>query len=483
MAKSKKQLETEAQQEINRKQERLRKRERDQHRTLYVGVGIGVGLALLFLVFGIVYELVIRPNSTVATVGSDKIVAQDFWKRARLEQSSLQNALLFYQEREQQFGNQGIFTQQINQIQSTLASPFSLGQQTVDQMVQDILVQREAEKRGITVTDAEVEEELRAQVANNQGLVTQAQATATLEAWANATATAALWTPTPAATATLTTSAALSDTARLSDTTALTDSAAITVSPALTPAATPEPLPTPAIISDTAFTTGLEALAANVKTSSGMSLDEYRRVIRNRLLADKVSEAIGAELVPDTQAEVRASHILIRPIDPTPTATAVPEGQPAPEPTPTATPLPAGAPTPTATPAPRTRAEALAIAKDVRKQLDNGGDFAALAAQYSDDTSNKDQGGELGWFARNAMVEPFASTAFSLPVGSISDPISTTFGYHIINVEEKDPARPVDPNTLSQQRSQAFQTWLQEQVAAANVLRNDVAGNLPRELQ
>ncbi len=460
-------------QELNRKQERLRKREREQHRTLYIGVGIGVGLALLFLVLGILYQTVVRPNSAVATVGKEKIIASAFGKRARLEQSNLQNALAFYQQREQQFGNQGIFTQQINQIQSTLASPFTLGQQTIDQMVQDILVKREAETRGITVTDAEVDEELRAQVANSQGLVTGAQATATLEAWASATSEAALWTPTatPEATATL------------SATASVTGSAAITVSPTLTPTATAEPLPTPAIISDTAFTTGLEELTTSIMTNSGMTMDEYREVVRNRLLADKLTELIGAESVSDTQEEVRASHILIRPIEPTPTATAVPEGQPTPEPTPTATPLPAGAPTPTATPAPRTREEALAIAADVRKQLDNGGDFAALAAKYSDDTGSAAQGGELGWFAQDAMVEPFASVAFSLPVGSISEPISTTFGYHIINVEEKDPARPVDPNTLSQERSQAFQTWLQAQVAAADVVRNDVAGSLPPELQ
>ena len=465
MAKGTKVAETELEREINRKQERLRKREREQHRTLYIGVGIGLGLALLFLVIGIVYALFIQPNATVASVGDDKIVAKDFQKRARLEKSDLENALQFYLLREQQFGNQGIFTQQINQIQSTLASPFTLGQQTVDQMVQDILVQREAEKRGISVTDAEVDDDLRAQVANSQGLVTGPQATATVEAWANATATALLWTPTPAATP------------------AITASEAVTVSAALTPTSTPEPLPTPAVISDTTFTTGLEELATSVKTASGMSMDEYREVVRNRLLAEKLSEVIGSESVADTQEEVRASHILIRPIEPTPTATAVPEGQPTPEPTPTATPLPAGAPTPTATPALRTREEALVIAEDVRTQLDSGGDFAALAAQYSDDTGSAEQGGDLGWFGRTDMVAPFASAAFSLPVGAISDPISTTFGYHIIKVEEKDPARPVDENTLSQERSQAFQTWLQEQTDAADVQRMDIAGNLPSQLQ
>ncbi len=119
----------------------------------------------------------------------------------------------------------------------------------------------------------------------------------------------------------------------------------------------------------------------------------------------------------------------------------------------------------------------------MRTQLDNGGDFAALAAQYSEDTGSAAQGGDLGWFGRNDMVEPFASTAFSLPVGSISEPISTTFGYHIIQVNERDPARPIDPSTLTQERNQAFQTWLQAQTAAADVQREDIAGNLPSTMR
>lgn len=125
----------------------------------------------------------------------------------------------------------------------------------------------------------------------------------------------------------------------------------------------------------------------------------------------------------------------------------------------------------------------MALAADLRQQLAGGADFAALAEEFSDDTGSGAQGGELGWFGRGAMVAPFEEAAFSLPVGEVSEPISTTFGVHLIEVEETDAEHPKQEGVLEQQRAEAFQTWLQEQVAAANVVRNDVAGNLPSELQ
>jgi parvulin-like peptidyl-prolyl isomerase len=214
-----------------------------------------------------------------------------------------------------------------------------------------------------------------------------------------------------------------------------------------------------------------------------MTLAEYRDIIRVRLLSEKLAEAIGEEQVAATSEQVHARHILLREITPTPEPTPVPEGEPTPVPTPTAAPLPEGAPTPTPTPAPRTRDEALALAEELRGRLEQGEEFAALAEEYSDDTGSAVQGGDLGWFAQGMMVEQFDEAAFSLPVGEISEPISTTFGIHLIEVLERDPERAKDAAQLQQERAQAFGTWLQEQVAALQVERGDVVANLPRQLQ
>ncbi len=68
-----------------------------------------------------------------------------------------------------------------------------------------------------------------------------------------------------------------------------------------------------------------------------------------------------------------------------------------------------------------------------------GGDFAALAKQYSDDASNKDMGGDLGFFAAGRMVPAFDAAVFAMQPGEISGPIETEFGYHLIKLEEVKP--------------------------------------------
>lgn len=84
-----------------------------------------------------------------------------------------------------------------------------------------------------------------------------------------------------------------------------------------------------------------------------------------------------------------------------------------------------------------TEEEALAKAQALRKQLVAGADFATLAKAESDDTGSGAVGGSLGTFPHGQMVPEFDKAAFSLPVGQISEPVRSQFGYHIIKVEEK----------------------------------------------
>lgn len=93
----------------------------------------------------------------------------------------------------------------------------------------------------------------------------------------------------------------------------------------------------------------------------------------------------------------------------------------------------------------------LATAQDIKRQLDGGADFAALAATYSLDTSNKASGGNLGWFSRGQMVSEFETAAFALEAGKTSDPVKTSYGYHIIRVLEHKQAHTA---TLAEVRDQ-----------------------------
>jgi peptidyl-prolyl cis-trans isomerase C len=78
--------------------------------------------------------------------------------------------------------------------------------------------------------------------------------------------------------------------------------------------------------------------------------------------------------------------------------------------------------------------EALAKAQEIRKKILAGEDFAALAKAESDDAVTGAKGGDLGVFKHGQMVPEFEQAAFTLPVGQVSEPVKTKFGYHLIQV-------------------------------------------------
>jgi peptidyl-prolyl cis-trans isomerase C len=79
--------------------------------------------------------------------------------------------------------------------------------------------------------------------------------------------------------------------------------------------------------------------------------------------------------------------------------------------------------------------------REIKKRLDGGEDFAAVAQTSSEDPGSKDKGGELGFFPRGQMVPEFEKAAFALRTGEVSGPIKTAFGYHIIKVEDRKEAK------------------------------------------
>lgn len=103
-------------------------------------------------------------------------------------------------------------------------------------------------------------------------------------------------------------------------------------------------------------------------------------------------------------------------------------------------------------------------AKKVIADLKKGGDFAALAKQYSKDPGAA-QGGDLGWFKKDEMVPAFSAAAFALKPGEVSDkPVKTEFGWHVIKVEE---TRQAPPPSFEQARDGLRQKMIQEGVQKA----------------
>lgn len=82
-------------------------------------------------------------------------------------------------------------------------------------------------------------------------------------------------------------------------------------------------------------------------------------------------------------------------------------------------------------------------AKQVKRKLDKGEDFAKLAKKYSKDTSNAKDGGKLGYFSVDKMVPEFEDAAFNMDAGEVSEPVKTQYGYHIIKVTDKREKKQV----------------------------------------
>ncbi|WLG16866.1 peptidylprolyl isomerase [Bacillus cereus] len=84
------------------------------------------------------------------------------------------------------------------------------------------------------------------------------------------------------------------------------------------------------------------------------------------------------------------------------------------------------------------------LAKEIKEKLNSGEEFAALAKQYSDDSGSKEKGGELGEFGSGEMDSKFEEAAYKLEIGQVSDPVKSSYGYHIIKLIEKRELKSFD---------------------------------------
>jgi peptidyl-prolyl cis-trans isomerase C len=116
-------------------------------------------------------------------------------------------------------------------------------------------------------------------------------------------------------------------------------------------------------------------------------------------------------------------------------------------------------------------------AKAVKAELDGGKPFEVVAMEKTTDPSGKQNGGDLGFFAKGMMVPEFEAVAFTLEPGKVSDPVQSQFGWHVIKLEEKRMSAPPSIEQLQQQLGQQVMFKAFDESVAA--LKKDLKLDIP----
>jgi parvulin-like peptidyl-prolyl isomerase len=383
-----------------------------------IGTIIVVVLIVGVIAYGILAQTVLKDRQPVAVVNGKNITSKTFQNLARYNRYSLIRNAQQTAQFMQMFGSdpstQGSFISQLQQIKAQI-EPNNVGQSTLDELVDNELIREEAAKRGITVTSQDVDKALGEALGYYPG--GSPTPSPTVE-------------PLPTSTLSPLQITLIPPTATLSPTVTAVSPTIETPTPSATPILTPTATPTP-YTEDGYKKVKTETLDDLMKTY-GVDEATIRFVIESALYRDRLMEVITKDL-PHTQDEVWARHILVKD-----------EQQ----------------------------------AKDILAKLSAGEDWTKLAAEFSTDSSNKDNGGDLGWFERGRMVPEFENVVFGLAVGEVvSQPVKTNFGYHIIQSLGHEE-RPIDSRTYQQKRQLSFQDWLKKAQEGAQIDKKDIWINL-----
>jgi peptidyl-prolyl cis-trans isomerase D len=410
-------------------------RERRQNRWIVFGASIVLLAVVALIGYGVLDQTVLQYNKPVIKVGEDVVTVREFQKQVSYARGQKIMQYNFYSQIAQYYSTDQ-FAETITSLQSDLDSPTAVGSEVIQTLTDDLLIRQEAARLGITVTSQEVEQKMMEMYEyypngtptpsltptayttptyNPTQLyfaATRPVPTATETATPEFTATVDL-TPTATLEPTATFTATVEATATLEPSPTATEIPATPTSSVPTATSTPEPTITPYTLEGY-----MESLSNNLKPylAFDYTQDDYRKSIETSLLREKLADYLAKDAKRES-TQVWARHILVGTLE---------------------------------------------EAETVLARLKAGEDFAALAAEYSIDTSNKDNGGDLGWFGRNQMVEEFEQAAFALSVGEISEPVTTTYGFHIIQLLGKQTI-PMSDSEWEAEKETYITDWLTKQ--------------------
>ncbi len=442
-----------------------KRREEQRQRMVIIATGTAIGLAVLALVIGLIYDQLWVPSRPVAQVNNVTLTTGDYWLEQRYEYArqisqNLQLLALFggnAQLSGQFAGRAPAINQQVATIRSA-----PIDEQVVTQWQNNQLIRQGAANLGIQVSDDEVIQSLTYDLGSVFLPPPPVTPTATL-------------TPTVVLTATTATTATVAATATSAATPTATPEPTATPTvtpggPTLTPTVTETPVPTSTPLPTPAASVAQEQLPRiidelyerytneleQVEVSPELSKDDFRLALIDQYRRQVLERKIQEQLVPEAgftptadPSQVTARQILLR-VEPASDATEEQREQ--------------------------AYAEVKREADDLLARLRDGEDFAQLATEFSEDPGSAEQGGNIGSFDKSGVADNGATyppalveAAFKLGLNEISEPVRTQFGWHILQVTNRQV--PDQAQQLNDRRAEAFNEWLEEQRTSTTVRR------------
>lgn len=377
-------------------------KEERQKRFILIGTISILVLVLGLVVYGLIQENVFGPKKAVIELGDQSVNTAEFKQRVKYQRLNLVNQVM----QMYQYGMTDYALQMAGQLQQ----PELIGQSVINNLKAEMIIIAEAKKLGIELSEEEIEVEIQklfGYFADGTPTPAPTQEVVPTSTLTELQMTLIPDTATPTATATQEADeeapppTETSEEAEEAETNSSSD-----------PTATP-------ILRPTEFTYELyqeryQETLDNINLETQMTEETFRKLVVGYIYRQKVMEVVTKD-IEEMQDFLWARHILV---------------------------------------------EDQETAQEILDKLNEGEDFVALAKEYSTGPS-AESGGDLGWFPKDAMVEPFADAAFALEVGEISEPVETSFGWHVIQVLGHEE-RALDQTALSQKQQTAFEEWLQE---------------------
>lgn len=386
-----------------------KEKEDRQKRTIIVSTIVVLVAVFSLVAYGVLDKYVLKPKTPIVQLDSRNVNVVEFEQRVRYQRFQIINQTYQLIEFVQSLGGTpdifAYFEQQIILATTQLSQPLLIGQEVIQTISDDLIILAEAEKMGIEVDEAQVDQEIRSVFGYfPEGTPTPIPINE----------------PLPTSTMTSLQMTLVPPTDSPEEDQEENQSTLPTNTPQIEEAleGEPDPTATPLLI-PTEYTLDLYEVNyqnyMDVLTNEEIKEQTFRDMVRMYLVRKELMNVLSADIT-QTQEQIWARHILV---------------------------------------------EDELTALEVTDKLADGQDFVVLAAEYSSDETNKDNGGDLGWFALGMMVQPFEEAAFALEVGEISDPVQTDFGWHILQALGKEQM-PIDEAALENLRNQAFSEWLIE---------------------